>query len=608
MADKKKLVTYAQLNTLAKGIYNKLHTEVGTAAAGVLQNKNDIAALSDRMTTAEGKLDVINGNETTEGSIAKALKDAKDYADQQDGTLHTTITGEVNGVKAELQGNIDKKADAKAMEDALKEKVDQSAYNTKVGELEAADTALDGRLDVIEGEGEGSIKKALADAKADAAANYATKGTVSALDGRVGTAEDDIDKIEVALGKDAQGNIKSVDTRIQEAVSGVTSGALKDAQDDITDLKGRMTTAEGKITAVEGKAAANESAIEAINNADTGILKQAKNYADTKITDLVNGAPEAMDTLQELAKAITDHQTVYDAYVQTVSTNLAKKVDATIYEGKVKELENADTALGNRATALETIVGKEAEGDQEASGLVKKVADNAAGIATNKTEIANLKKAVGDVSEVAAKSALDAVSGRVTTVEGKVTNLETAVGTPAVDGGAAATGLYKVIADEATRAQGIEAGLRTDVDALKNTVGNDAKGLVKDVDDLQAAVANLQTSNHTHANKEELDKFAAGDKDKLDNAVAKVTGGAEVAGSIAEAKKAADDAQTAADGAKALANGLKLAVVQGVDDAAVVTIKLQNKDGQDQSTIDLPYEFVADSEIQAIIDGLGTQA
>ena len=594
----KKLVTYAQLNTLAKGIYDKLHKEVGTAAAGVMQNQNAISALSGRMDTAEGKLNVINGE--GEGSIKKALADAKADAASKDEALHTTITGEIGTAKAELQGKIDAKADAQAMASQLADKADKTALEAEVNRATGAEGALADRLNVIEGEEnvEGSIKKALADAKADAAANYATKGTVSALDGRVGTAEDDIDKIEVALGKDAQGNIKSVDTRIQEAVSGVTSGALKDAQDDIAGLKTRMGTAEGKITAVEGKAAANESAIEAINNADTGILKQAKSYADQKVTDLVNGAPEAMDTLQELAKAITDHQDVYDSYVQTVSQNLAKKVDAEVYNKKVEDLGKADTALGERAAALETIVGKDVDGVK--SGLVKDVADNAAAIADNAKDIDALQKAMGTVTEVAAADALKAVDDRVKDVEA-------AVGKKAA-GETPATGLFKEIADEAKRAQGIEAGLRTDVDALKDTVGTAASGLVKDVDDLQATVATLQTSNHTHANKAELDKFVAGDKDALDNAVAKVTGGAEVAGSIAEAKKAADDAQAAADGAKALANGLKLAVAQGTDDKAVVTIKLQNKDSQDQSTIDLPYEFVSDADIKAIIDGLGTQA
>ena len=603
----KKLVTYAQLNTLAKGIYDKLHKEVGTAAAGVMQNQNAISALSGRMDAAEGKLDVINGE--GEGSIKKALADAKADAAAKDEALHTTITGEVNGVKAALQGNIDKKADAKAMETALNGKVDQSAYDTKVGELEAADTAIKGRLDVIEGEEnvEGSIKKALADAKADAAANYATKGTVAGISDKVTTAEGKITSLEEAVGTDEHGNLVKVADRISavNTAAGELAGRVAQNETDIATIKGDYLKAADK-TELQGKIdAAKEQADKGVADAATakGVADAAKNKIDAFMASAEVG-DKAIDTLKEIQNYITTD----GAAAQKMTADIASKVAQTTYDAKVAELEAADAALQGRATALEGIVGKEAEGDQGATGLVKKVADNAAGIATNKTEIANLKKAMGDVEHVAAQSALEAVSGRVTTVEGKVTNLETAVGKPAVEGGAAATGLYKEIADEATRAQGIESGLRKDVDALKNTVGDAGKGLVKDVTTLQGQVANLQTSNHTHANKAELDKFVAGDKDKLDNAVAKVTGDANVAGSIAEAKKAADDAQAAADGAKALANGLKLAVAQGTDDKAVVTIKLQNKDSQDQSTIDLPYEFVSDADIQAIINGLGTQA
>lgn len=220
----KKLVTYAQLNTLAKGIYNKLHAEVGTVAAAAQKNLNDIAALATRVTDAEGKIDTIQGD--GEGSINKALADAKADAAAKDETLHTTITGEigtakqaaidaaasdadskVGAAKTELQGKIDLKADkttleaeverAKGAEAANKAvlnkldgdvntegsvkkqietvraalqtnidaKVAQADYDVKVKALEDADTALDGRLDTIEGEGEGSIKKALADAK-----------------------------------------------------------------------------------------------------------------------------------------------------------------------------------------------------------------------------------------------------------------------------------------------------------------------------------------------------------------------------------------------------------------------------------------------------------
>lgn len=136
---------------------------------------------------------------------------------------------------------------------------------------------------------------------------------------------------------------------------------------------------------------------------------------------------------------------------------------------------------------------------------------------------------MGTVTEVASSEAVKAVGDRVQ-------KTENAIGVKAA-GEKPATGLYKEIADEAARAKGVENGLRTDVDALKTTVGTDAKGLVKDVKALQTSIAGLQTSNHTHDNKAELDKFVDGDKAALDNAVAKVTGAASVAGTIAEAKK-----------------------------------------------------------------------
>ena len=47
----------------------------------------------------------------TAKGVADALDAAKKYADDQDDTLHTTITGEINTAKTGLQANIDKKAD-----------------------------------------------------------------------------------------------------------------------------------------------------------------------------------------------------------------------------------------------------------------------------------------------------------------------------------------------------------------------------------------------------------------------------------------------------------------------------------------------------------------
>ena len=52
-----------------------------------------------------------------------------------------------------------------------------------------------------------------------------------------------------------------------------------------------------------------------------------ENYVDTKITALVNSAPETMNTFKELADAIEQHEDVYEAYVQEVSIQLANKAE-----------------------------------------------------------------------------------------------------------------------------------------------------------------------------------------------------------------------------------------------------------------------------------------
>lgn len=325
-------------------------------------------------------------NHETTGILAQAKADAA----AKDEALHTEITGEiatakseaidaaaadattkVNDAKTALQTNIDKKADqtalqteidrAKAAEAANKAvldkldggvnvdgsvkkqietaraalqaninaKVAQTDYNAKVAELEAADTALDSRLDalesgdnsvaaqvkvvadaldahkkaqatkekavddklaVIQGEAnvEGSIKKALADAK-----TY-TDTRESAINGLLG-GKDDAASADTAFGRIA----KEV-ARATEA-----EGALA----------GRLNTAEGKITALEttvGKAAEGE-------NAATGLVKDVADLkainADTRLT----AAETSIDNLEAWVAAHgTITNTEIDAMLDTV--------------------------------------------------------------------------------------------------------------------------------------------------------------------------------------------------------------------------------------------------------------------------------------------------
>lgn len=57
---------------------------------------------------------------------------------------------------------------------------------------------------------------------------------------------------------------------------------------------------------------ANEVGADIQGSAGTA-LSSAKSYTDTKISDLINGAPETLDTLGEIAEAMTDNKDVVEA-------------------------------------------------------------------------------------------------------------------------------------------------------------------------------------------------------------------------------------------------------------------------------------------------------
>ena len=85
-----------------------------------------------------------------------------------------------------------------------------------------------------------------------------------------------------------------------------------------------------------------------IADADAVVLAAAKQDAADQIAALVDSAPEAMNTLKELADAIGAHQTVYEGYIQTVNGQVAAAQSAA--EAKAAELDNV---LAGRIQALE---------------------------------------------------------------------------------------------------------------------------------------------------------------------------------------------------------------------------------------------------------------
>ena len=83
-----------------------------------------------------------------------------------------------------------------------------------------------------------------------------------------------------------------------------------------------------------------------------------KSYVDGKVADLVNSAPETLDTLGELATAITEHKEVTDA-LDAAITNKVDKV-----AGKGLSTNDYTTAEKNKLAATPSFwVGSQAEYD-----------------------------------------------------------------------------------------------------------------------------------------------------------------------------------------------------------------------------------------------------
>ena len=107
------------------------------------------------------------------------------------------------------------------------------------------------------------------------------------------------------------------------------------------DVDGIHTTA----VSLNGEAAATEKyvddAIANINIPEADFTGYAtEDYVDNKVADLVNSAPEALNTLGELAAALKNHEDAYDALLETVGG----KATHTDLENLKEELSESITA------------------------------------------------------------------------------------------------------------------------------------------------------------------------------------------------------------------------------------------------------------------------
>ncbi len=331
--------TVASLNTTAQGYADAAKTALEGTAADTDESVT-IAGAKKYADKVAGTA-ATNANTALTDKIAK-LKNTDKAVDNQ----FVTAVKEANGIvtverKALVAADIPELAQSKitGLDTALAGKQDNLTFDgtyevgtnnaATVSTVNAAKTALigDASATTTDGNTIADVRRYV-DAKTK---GIASDTALTALGERVTAAEGEIDDLQTAIG-----------------ANGSVTKAIADAKKAGTDAATAVTTLEN------GKVKDNANAIAAINNAETGILKQAKDYADGKDTAIA-AAKKAGDDAAAAVKTLSEGQ---------VTTN---KNDIATINGKLGTIP-ADKTITDMISEAQTAA---TYNDTEVRGLIK---------------------------------------------------------------------------------------------------------------------------------------------------------------------------------------------------------------------------------------------
>lgn len=315
-------------------------------------------------------------------SSVDTIKGAKKYADEK-------ATSALTDAKAYVDGLVTGEAGVSARVTALEGKVDvakvstaiSTAKNEAIAAAEEKDTAL---KTTILGTGHtGTVKDAAAAAKAADDKAVAAQTAVDTLSNKVGT---------IADGKTAAGLIGENAT----AIAGINSkiGTVAEGKTVVGMIADAQTAATYNDTEVRGLITANKTAIDTlIGSVDGDKAKSAREMAHEEVAKVVDGAPEAFDTLKEISSWISTHSDSAVTMDNSIKANTAaiEKLngDASTTGSVAKAVSDSVTPVANRVTAIENKVtdNKIAQWDAAQANKIEsiKVGDTALTIGEDKS-------------------------------------------------------------------------------------------------------------------------------------------------------------------------------------------------------------------------------
>lgn len=428
---------------------------------------SDIAALDERLCQVEDDTNLILSSEEPSyfPAVVKAFNDAKAYTDTEVAKDRERLTA-IEGVNT-TQG-----AAISANDAAIKK--------------EASDRAT------------AVSDEATARANADTAINEKIGGSYS----------------KTATVHAAIVDAKKAGTDAQSQVTALTNGAVKTNTENIADNAGNIAK---NTQAIDDEKTAREAADTAL---DERLDKIEVFFAGANADgEDKNALYDALDTLTEIQKYITDEGTAADEMVKDIAANanaitalqnivkdggtLEVRVDTaesniSAAQGKITALENVTKGYSG-ANAIKTAidgVNGIAVAAQGAAGVAQEAAEAAqSDVDALELVVNNATTGLAAVGTKATNNASD-ISGlktRMTTAEGDIDSLEAIVKT----GDDANTKLRSAITSLQTLTGDASKGnakLRTDLTALTNKVNDSATGLAKTKEIADAAKSQSDTN------------------------------------------------------------------------------------------------------------------
>ena len=573
-----------------KAITDPLASRIAAVEAALGADDGSADSFSARMTAIEGAVETLTGADTVDGSVAKALKDAKAYTDERE----VEIKKYADQAEADALSEAKKYTDAREVEitkttDALAAKDTELAGliggNTDaIGDVAddlaqelldraAGDKAITDSIGTV-AEGK-TVVKMIEDAQAAAEANAKTeteKQVKALADGAVATNAADIDKLEEAIAalNGEEGTLAGINAAIEEVAGDLETavGELEKADQAIIDKIGDVGEGTVAVAVADAKKAGTDAQGQVTALANGAVAQNTSDIADLKAEFDEGGRVTALETASD------DHEgriVAMEAFFEGAASDEGEGENLKNALDTLKEIQDFATGEGTAAAEMLDAIDANAKAIKAVEDIVKDGGTLEVRVDAAESDIDALEGKVG------ALETLTAGFGEGETVSEKIADAA-ALGQQGIDDAKDAQDAADKAQKEVDELEGVVGTLRSEYDvtkALATTNASDIDALEVRMGTAEGEIDALQAASHTHANKAELDKIVEGDKAKWDEAYEKRHEHANKAeldliasGDVAKWNTAVGTAnQAAADMATVIGETGRLTVAEGEIDA-----------------------------------------